>query len=241
MKGCRKCHTELKVSDSLIYMKDVNKGTQKIMTTIPDQLTRLFMWTVLTIVFVFFLVIATYLMLWFELSSKSMLSSEKTVISIPSALHAQEPPMVLNATTRGFCSTVSRDLYSPKQIGHVDTDHRISKLLSLNISASDVHFVFTNTTHVPWLSTCSLESVLRSIGNKGRVNVFVVSGIEFERPQFNGQNKILPVSLYMNLSMYCNDFFIFYVRILSYIFFTSKYQIIRIGKILAKRYCINVS
>lgn len=203
MKGCRKCHPELKVGDSVYYMKEVNKGAQKIMTAIPDQLAVLFTWTVLTVVFVFFLVMSAYLVLRFELSAKPMFRSGEPAISVPSALYAQKPPAVVNVTAREFCTTVSKDLYSLELIGYVDTDRRVSKLTGLDIGAGDVHFVFTNQTYVSWLSTCSLESVVRSIGNSGRVNVFVVSGIEFERPLFtNGQNKIRPVNLSYNYNTY---------------------------------------
>ncbi|VVC28657.1 Hypothetical protein CINCED_3A001813 [Cinara cedri] len=200
MKGCRKCHAKLKVGDSLIYMKGVNKGAQKIMTAVPDQLMRLFTWIGLMFVFVFFFVMATYMVLGFELSPKSMLSSDKGIVSVPSTLYAQKSPVVENVTTREFCSTLFKNLDSLEHTGYVDTDRRVSKLLSLDIRVSDVHFVFMNTTHIPWLSSCSLESVLRNIGKNGRVNVFVISGIEFERPLYNGQQKIHPVSLTSSLA-----------------------------------------
>jgi len=89
---------------------------------------------------------------------------------------------IVNVTARDFCSAVSRDLYSLEQMGYVDETRRVSKLLSLDLGGSqDVYYVFVNTTHVPWTVACSLESALGAIGNVGRVNVFVVSGMEFVR------------------------------------------------------------
>lgn len=194
MKGCQKCYNETKFDDSVSYMKEVNKGTQKIMTAIPDQLTKLFTWTVLTVVFAFFLMMSMYLVLRFELSSKPMVLSEEAVVSVPSILYLQKSQTVVNVTTREFCSTVSKDLYSLEQIGYVDADRRVSKLIGLEINANDVHFVFTNPNYVPLMSMCSLESVLASVGNKGRVNVFIISGIEFYQPLNNDKNIIRPVS-----------------------------------------------
>lgn len=224
MKGCRKCHPGLKVGDSVRYM-EVNKGAQKIITAIPDQLTVLFTWTVLTVVFVFFFAISAYLVLRFELSAKpTFRSGEPAVPVVPSALYAQKPPAVVNVTAREFCTTVSKDLYSLEQIGYVDTDRRVSKLTGLDVGAGDVHFVFTDQTYVSWLSTCSLESVVRSIGNSGRVNVFVVSGIEFERPlHANGQNKIRPVNLSYDFNTCPN--IIFDVRFFFFPLETSNAQI----------------
>jgi len=89
---------------------------------------------------------------------------------------------IVNVTASDFCSVVSRDLYSLEQMGYVDETRRVSKLLSLDLGGSqDVYYVFVNTTHVPWTVACSLESALGAVGNVGRVNVFVVSGMEFVR------------------------------------------------------------
>jgi hypothetical protein len=53
-----------------------------------------------------------------------------------------------------------------------------------------VHYVLANDTHVPVLFACSLESVLRTVDNRSRVNVFVVFGIEFERPVLDKQRPV---------------------------------------------------
>lgn len=89
---------------------------------------------------------------------------------------------IVNVTASDLCSIVSRDLYSLEQMGYVDETRRVSKLLSLDLGgAQNVYYVFVNTRHVPWTVACSLESALGAVGNVGRVNVFVVSGMEFDR------------------------------------------------------------
>lgn len=192
MKDFRKCHHESMDEDSVSHMSEVNKGAQKIITNVPDHLTSMFMWSVLTGVFIFFLVMATYLVLKLESSLSHNLSA------VPSALHAAEqPPAILNVTTREFCSTVSKELYSLEQMGYVNADHHMSRLMAMNISADDVHYVFTNSTHVPWLSACSVESALKAVGNdKSRVNVFVVHGIQFERVIDNDKEYQVNDSVY---------------------------------------------
>lgn len=179
MKDCRKCYHGQVDEDSVSHMSEVNKGAQKIMTNVPDHLTSMFMWSVLTGVFIFFLVMVTYLVLKLESSSSHNFSAA------PSTLHtAEQPPAILNVTTREFCSTVSKELYSLEQMGYMNADHHMSRLMAMNVSADDVHYVFINSTHVPWLSACSVESALKALGNdKSRVNVFVIYGIKFERSE----------------------------------------------------------
>jgi len=183
MKGCQKYHHhKSEDDDSVSYMSEVNKGAQKIITEIPDQLTSVFIWIVSTGFFIFILVMVTYLVLKYESPTDLVASSAKdSVIMLPrpSPFHSPEPaPTIVNVTPREFCSTVSKDLYSLEQIGYVDTDRWVSKLMALKIGTGDVHYVFINNTHVPWLFTCSIESTLRAVSNNSRVNVFVIYGIE---------------------------------------------------------------
>lgn len=201
MKNCRKCHHKLEDDDSVSHMSEVNKGAQKIITDIPDQLMSVFMWTVLTGVFIFVLVVATYLMLKFETSSSDKLS-------ILSAFHATEqPPVILNVTTREFCSTVSKELYSLEQMGYVNADRHVSRLMAMNISADDVHYVFINSTHVPWLFTCSLESALRAVKNdNSRINVFVVYGIQFERPVYDQEFPVSEINFFGKNNIYGRNY-----------------------------------
>jgi len=85
-------------------------------------------------------------------------------------------------STREYCKAVSKELFSLEKMGYVEKTSRFSKLLSLDIGGTqDVHFVFVNTTHIPWKVACSLESALGAVGPVGRVNVFVVSGMEIDR------------------------------------------------------------
>ncbi|KAL4083976.1 hypothetical protein QTP88_029292 [Uroleucon formosanum] len=88
---------------------------------------------------------------------------------------------IVNVTAREFCSVVSRDLYSLENMGYVDETRLLSKRLSLEISgAQDVHYVFVNTTHVPWTVACSLD------------------GMEFDRTN-NKYGLTQPVSLLSSL------------------------------------------
>jgi len=192
MKGCRKCHHESEDNDSMCHMVEVNKGARKIMTEIPDQLTSVFTWAVVTGAFILMLGTATYLVLVIELSTTNVpVSSPKhSVVSLPFA--AQPTAAVVNVTTREFCSTVSKELYSLERVGYVDAEHKVSKLMALDISVSDVHYVFTDTTHVSWFSTCALESTLKAIGRSGRVNVFVIHGIENDQSH-DRQRLVSPV------------------------------------------------
>lgn len=67
MKITRKCRHGGDEEDDVCYMVKVNKGAQKIITAFPDQLALVFTWSLLTIVFVIFLMTASYLVLRFEL------------------------------------------------------------------------------------------------------------------------------------------------------------------------------
>ncbi|XP_060853111.1 uncharacterized protein LOC132930981 [Rhopalosiphum padi] len=66
MKITRKCRHGGDEEDDVCYMSKVNKGAQKIMIAVPDQLAVVFMWSLVTGVFIFFLMTATYLVLKFE-------------------------------------------------------------------------------------------------------------------------------------------------------------------------------
>jgi len=100
----------------------------------------------------------------------------------------------VNGSTREYCKAVSKELFSLEKMGYVDKTSRFSKLLSLDLGGTqDVHYVFVNTTHIPWKVACSLESALGAVGPVGRVNVFVVSGMEFDRID-NNVDVTQPVS-----------------------------------------------
>ncbi|XP_027836698.2 uncharacterized protein LOC114119372 [Aphis gossypii] len=171
-------------------------------TSLSKKISLMFVQSILTAVFVFVLLIAAYLL---YLRYKSIAVQPTAGRSFyddenGSAFRESEPAVqIVNVTAREFCSVVSRDLYSLKQMGYVDDDNRVSKLLSLDLGgAQDVHYVFVNTTHVPWTVACSLESALGAIGHVGRVNVFVVNGMEFDRID-NKCGLTQPVSLLSSL------------------------------------------
>lgn len=169
MKGFSKCYHEKEKNDDVSHMYEVNKGAQKIMTEMPDQLTSLFKWVVVTTLFAVFFVTATYVLVLLEHET-----SER--MPIPSSES-------LVAANRKLCSTAANVLYDRGQSAADSVDlNRMpgSKLMTLDVDPQDVHYVFVNDTHVPWLSMCSLETALRAVGNNGRVNVFVVSGVVSE-------------------------------------------------------------
>lgn len=152
----------------------------------------IFGWIIIVSVPVSVMIALTYLALDVCSSAQPPLPPPCDVVPGPSALHVPRRA-VINVTTREYCSTVSKDLYLLEQLGYVDADRHVSRLLALqDVGVGDVHYVLANDTHVPVLFACSLESVLRAMDNRSRVNVFVVFGIEFERPVLDEQR---PVSL----------------------------------------------
>lgn len=125
MKITRKCHHGGDEEDDVCYMLKVNKGAQKIITAFPDQLALVFTWSLLTVVFVVFLMTTTYLVLRFELPPPPPSSA---------ALH----------TTRGErCPTDSRhQLVARQDIGpndihyvFIDYDH-ISRLYACSLESA---------------------------------------------------------------------------------------------------------
>lgn len=158
----------------------------------PVQAASAFGWIIVKAAFICLLVFTMYLAM--RLLSKS---DEKTIVQKPIAMHIIEqqrplapPVQIVNVTTQKFCSTLSKNLYFFEQLGYMDPEHRVSKLMALNISSSDVHYVFTNSTHVPWLHICALESVLRSVTGNYRINVFVVYGLQFEQSLLEKQYPV---------------------------------------------------
>jgi len=168
---------------------DVDANGRRL-TKLTKRLAVMFMQSFITAVFVFVLATFAYYM---HLRYKSTVSpitgnySYYDKIDGTSGSRASVPAeQIVNVTAGEFCSVVSRDLFSLEQMGYVDETRRVSKLLSLDLGgAQDVHYVFVNTTHVPWTVACSLESTLGAVGHVGRVNVFVVSGMEFDRTNNN--------------------------------------------------------
>lgn len=186
MKGCRKCrYSPIGNDDSVCHMAKVNKGAQKIMSELPDQLTVMFTWTFATAVFVLCLVTATYVVVGF--SKPVAPAAEDSVLAVASALH--------HVSKRESCSA-SSDPIALGRAGLAVTECRTTMLTTAAADAGtgDVHYVFANsTTHVPRLLVCSLESVLRAVGNWSRVNVFVVQGIGSDkRPALHDDEQ--PVS-----------------------------------------------
>jgi len=66
MKINRKCHHGGDDYDDVCFMSKVNKGAQKIIIAIPDQLAVVFMWSLLTGMFIVFLMVATCVVLRIE-------------------------------------------------------------------------------------------------------------------------------------------------------------------------------
>lgn len=166
---------------------DVDANGQRL-TKLTKKLAVMFMQSFITAVFVFVLATFAYYMHLLCKSTAAPISPITGKFSYyddmdGSGFRASVPAeQIVNVTAREFCSVVSRDLYSLEQMGYIDKTSRVSKLLSLDLGgAQDVHYVFVNTTHVPWTVACSLESALGAVGHVGRVNVFVVSGMEFVR------------------------------------------------------------
>jgi len=156
------------------------------LTKLAQKLAVMFMQSFVTAVFVFVLLtFAYYLHLRCRSTASAAVAGNFSYYDDTdgSGFRASVPAeQIVNVTASDFCSVVSRDLYSLEQMGYVDETRRVSKLLSLDLGGSqDVYYVFVNTTHVPWTVACSLESALGAVGNVGRVNVFVVSGMEFVR------------------------------------------------------------
>ncbi|XP_022161138.1 uncharacterized protein LOC111027193 isoform X2 [Myzus persicae] len=66
MKISRKCRHGGDDDDDVCFMAKVNKGAQKIMVAVPDQLAVVFMWSLFTGVFIVFLMTATCVILRIE-------------------------------------------------------------------------------------------------------------------------------------------------------------------------------
>jgi len=66
MKIIRKCRHSGDDYDDVRFMAKVNKGAQNIMVAVPDQLAVMFMWSLLTAVFIVILMTATCVVLMFE-------------------------------------------------------------------------------------------------------------------------------------------------------------------------------
>lgn len=191
MKSYRKHHRELDDDDSLCYMTEVNKGAQKIMIDIPDQLTSVFSWTIFTGLFIIFLVGTIYLVLRFESPDNLKTTFKDTARYESSAFNAPKLPITERLITRRkLCSTMFKNLYSSVEQMDSNINRRMSKLMALDINSGDVHYVFTNNTHVPWLFICSLESALNATNNNNRVNVFIVDGIEFQHPMYDRRSLV---------------------------------------------------
>lgn len=155
----------------------------------------MFMQSFITAVFVFILTTFTYyLHLRCKFTAETITGNFSFYDDTKGSGFRVPAEQIVNVTAREFCSVVSRDLYSLESMGYVDETRRLSKRLSLDIGgAQDVHYVFVNTTHVPWTVACSLESALGAVGHVGRVNVFVISGMEFDRTN-NKYGLTQPVS-----------------------------------------------
>ncbi|XP_050529896.1 uncharacterized protein LOC126899252 [Daktulosphaira vitifoliae] len=104
-------------------------------------------------------------------------ASRRNALETVRLLRNPAPVRVVNASTRDFCAVISKELFSLERMGYVDPDRRVSRLAALDATADDVHYVIMNTTFVPWLLPCSLESALAAVGSNGRVNVFLVYGV----------------------------------------------------------------
>lgn len=192
MKGRRKYRRELEYDyDSSCHMADLDKGVQKIVTDVPDQRTSVVSWIILTGLFIIFLVVIMYLVLRFESPENPNTTVKDTALYRSSAFHAPKLQVTGRLKTRELCSALSNDLYLLEPMGYVsEINRQMSKLMTLDINSGDVHYVFSNNTHVPWLFMCSIESALNAVNNNSRVNVFIVDGIEFQRPVYDGQNMV---------------------------------------------------
>ncbi|XP_022179327.1 uncharacterized protein LOC111039959 [Myzus persicae] len=185
----------------------VDNNNNQRWTTLTKKLAVMFMQSFITAVFVFvfsLVMFAYYLHLRCKSTAQAVhpINGEFSFYEdLEGSGLSSKASAVQNAdaNTSDYCSVVSRDLYSLEQMGYVDKTRRVSKLMYLDLGgAQDVHYVFVNTTHVPWKVVCSLESALGAVGNVGRVNVFVVSGMEFDRID-NKVGVTQPVSLLASL------------------------------------------
>lgn len=189
MKDCAEC--QLESEDDCYVCNLVNKDDRQ-KTTTDDRCS----WTALVWWLILILLLVALCAFWFEWSSTREPPAECD--KMPFEFPATNPPVIVRVTNREFCSTLSKDLYSLEQMGYVDAVRRVSKLMTMDIGPGGVHYVFTNSTHAPWLYTCSLESTLRAVGNCSRVYVFVIDGIIFERPLYDRQH---PVNLFIKLTI----------------------------------------
>lgn len=125
MKITRKCRHGGDEEDDVCYMFKVNKGAQKIITAFPDQLSLVFMWSLLIVVFVVFLMTATYLVLSFELPPPSPSSA---------ALHTSRGK---RCPTDSRHQLVVRQDIGPNDIHYVliDDDH-ILRLYACSLESS---------------------------------------------------------------------------------------------------------
>lgn len=121
MKFNRKCRHGGDDYDNVCFMSKVNKGAQKIMIAVPDQLADVFMWSLLTGVFIVFLLVATCIVLRIE-----------------------SPPFSSAALQTSRCQTASRHPLvarldvGPRDVHYVflDDDDRIPRLSACSLESA---------------------------------------------------------------------------------------------------------
>ncbi|XP_050430546.1 uncharacterized protein LOC126839322 [Adelges cooleyi] len=169
---CPHCHQN-NTKDDANFSSNLAGGVGKMMDSLMEQTKSTYCYVTSAILVVGILFLVAYLM-YLVVEYKCLLrwNDDRSM----SAIRYVEPVEVFNVVPQDFCTVISKELYALEQIGYVDPDRRVSKLMALDVRTTDVHYVFMNDTQMPWLSMCSLESALGAIGDRGRVNVFLVYG-----------------------------------------------------------------
>jgi len=126
MKISRKCRHGGDDDDDVRFMAKVNKGAQNIMVAVPDQLAVVFMWSLLTALFIVILMTATCIVLRVESPSF--------------------PPAALQTTRGARCSAVSENSLvarldvDPGDVHYVflddDDDNRIPLLSACSLESA---------------------------------------------------------------------------------------------------------
>ncbi|XP_050524274.1 uncharacterized protein LOC126895957 isoform X2 [Daktulosphaira vitifoliae] len=163
---CEKCEKHACKNDSKEFSSTVNKGVEKLLAESIGPLECIYWYLLTSFMIISVILLTVYIVIEYEyhFESNSVPEASFLVNSMPSQVFGTDTDLCVGVSEIPNLSENTRN-----------ANRRLSKLISLEVGSTDVHYVFINDTSIPnWLSICSLESALEAIGEKSKVNVFLV-------------------------------------------------------------------